>query len=467
MPAGQLHVWMDVMRGVEPIIADYERLFDAWAAGGVDGLVIGPMTFADGAATFDPDPAVYQRLGVPAPPAPAARQPEQRVRLDRALQAAKDRGWQVWLFQPGIGGAPRERAGSPIVDEQARAAWSARSIDTLQHYPMADGGVLDGPEWGYEIAPGHMVRNGHARSNIFDDLPESAAPACAALGYDYRALVAAKDRLAARLHALSDREVARHGGGRGGLLGGFGLFGGDPDLLAWLAFRLASLTACFADIVHTVKTASRPGLRLAAGPRSAAFAPLCGYDLPRLADILDLLLPKHYFWHRGFDGMYGTIARYVETLTAWNPDLSEAGALAVVSSLFGLELPEVASLADFDAGLPRAFFETIVTQETTRVLAATGDPERVVAWVDSGRRPHEGDPMNAGDLGRLLDVAAAAGLRRFIYHHHQNLTAGEWAAISRRCGTPWQTADAPPLTADLVSDPAAMPGYYPPDKPVL
>ena len=108
-----------------------------------------------------------------------------------------------------------------------------------------------------------------------------------------------------------------------------------------------------------------------------------------------------------------------------------------------------------------------MTQETTRVLAATGDPERVVAWVDSGRRPHEGDPLGAGDLGRLLDAAASAGLRHFIYHHHQNLTAGEWAAISRRCGTPWQTADAPPLAPDLVSDPTSMPGYYPPDKPVL
>ena len=467
MPTSPLRVWMDVMRGVEPVIADYERLFDAWGAGGVEGLVIGPLAFADGAATFDPDPGVYQRLGVPVPPAPADHQPERRTRLDRALQAAKDRGWQVWLFQPGSGAALPAGAGSPIVDTLARRAWSARIIDTLQHYPMADGGVLDGPEWGYEIAPGHMVRQGRARSNIFDDLPEATAPACATLGYDYHALVAAQERLAARLHGLSDREAARYGGGHGGLLGGFGLFGGDPDLLAWLAFRLDSLTACFADIVATVKAASRPGLRLAAGPRSAAFAPLCGYDLPRLAGILDLLLPKHYFWHRGFDGMYGTLARYAATLTAWNADLSEAGALAVIESLFGLALPGVGALADFDAGFPPAFFETIVTQETTRVLAATGDPERVVAWVDSGRRPHEGDPMGAGDLGRLLDAAASAGLRRFIYHHHANLTAGEWAIISRHCGTSWQTVDAPPLTSNLASDSAAMPGYYPPDKPVL
>jgi hypothetical protein len=332
---------------------------------------------------------------------------------------------------------------------------------------MADGGVLDGPEWGYEISPWHMVRDGRARSNIFDDLPESAAPACAALGYDYPALVAAKDRLELRLHALSDREVQRHGGRSGGLLGGFGLFGSDPDLLSWLAFRLDSLTACYADLVGTVKAASRPGIKLAAGPRSASFAPLCGYDLRCLADLLDLLLPKHYFWHRGFDGMYGTIGRYVETLIAWNPRLSEAGALAAVSGLFGLDLPDVTCQADLDAGFPSAFFETIVKQETARVLAATGDPDRVVAWVDSGRRPHEGDPVGAGDLARLLDAAAGAGLRRFIYHHHQNMTAGEWAVISRRCGTAWRSQGTPPLTADLVSDSAAMPGYYPPDKPVL
>ena len=64
------------------------------------------------------------------------------------------------------------------------------------------------------------------------------------------------------------------------------------------------------------------------GPRSAAFAPLCGYDFAALAGFIDVLLPKHYFWHRGFDGLYGTVARYVETLCAWNPEMSEPSALA-------------------------------------------------------------------------------------------------------------------------------------------
>ena len=45
---------------------------------------------------------------------------------------------------------------------------------------------------------------------------------------------------------------------------------------------------------------------------------------------MDVLLPKLYIWHRGFDGMVGTVGRYVETLCAWNPLLSEEDALVAV-----------------------------------------------------------------------------------------------------------------------------------------
>jgi hypothetical protein len=104
-----------------------------------------------------------------------------------------------------------------------------------------------------------------------------------------------------------------------------------------------------------------------------------------------VLLPKHYFWHRGFDGMYGTVARYVETLTQWSPGLSESSALAVVGALFGIDLPDVAGLADFDAGFSPEFFERIVIQETERALAATGDPERVGLVSSYERFSHAAD----------------------------------------------------------------------------
>lgn len=439
-----MKLWMDVMRHLEPVIESHEAWFDDWEAGGVDGLVIGPLFFEGGHATFDPDPAVYRSLGVEPPAPPAEPLPEKRRALEKMLDAARSWGWKVWIFQASAGAGP---GGPPtFTDPGTRAAACARMIDTLRHYPQAHGAIMDGPEWGYEIAPGHMDH----RSYLFHDLPEAVAPACAALGYDYQALVAARDRLYARLHALTPAAVERAAGG--GLLGGFQLFGCDPDLVAWLRFRLDSLTEYFRGVRECLDAALSPRRLLGAGPRTAAFAPLCGYDLPRLAEFLDILLVKHYFWHRGFDGMYGSVCRWMETLQEWNPGLGEADALAVIDALFGIRLPGVRSRRAFDAGFPPEFFEQVVTRETRAAIAAVGDPERVVPWVDSGRKPHDGDPITPGDLDRILRASESAGLRRFVYHHHGNLTAGEWAVISALCGRPW----------------AAEPGgYAPPDLPVL
>lgn len=487
-----MNLWMDVMRHLEPVMADHERLFDAWEAGGVDGLVIGPMAFEDKTFTFDANPAVYKRFGVEPPPADTKgslwwKRPDEtaesggapgvpddvaqkRALLEKTLQAAKDRGWQVWLFCPHYGVGPGSK-GPIMVDEQTRVVNAARLVDAMERYPMADGAVLDGPEWGYEIAPFHQ----NERSSIFKDLPESVAEGAKRMGYDYGRMVAAKDRLFARMHALTDRDIAIWGGGGmggGGFLGGFGLLGNDPGLAEWLAFRLDSLTETYGQLRELVDAKAERQIKLAAGPRSAAWSSLCGYDYGRLGGILDVMLCKHYFWHRGFDGLYGTVARYVQTLTEWSPGLSEEGALRFVTALFGIELPGVRSLRDFDRGFQQEFFDTIVVRETERAIAAMGDAEKVCPWVDAGRKPHDGEPFTAYDLDRMLEAAGKAGLRRFLYHHHGNLTPGEWAVISARCGkggaeAGWQSTTSPIPSLEGYAAAGSMPGYYPPDLKIL
>jgi hypothetical protein len=333
----------------------------------------------------------------------------------------------------------------------------------MEQYPMADGAVLDGPEWGYEVAPFHQDH----RSYIFNDLQPDVAEGAARMGYDYRRMVAAKDRLFTRMHNLSDRDLQIWGGEAGGFLGAFGLLGNDPGLAEWLAFRLDSVTETYRRIRELIDAHARRPVLLAAGPRSAAWSSLCGYDYGRLGGILDVMLCKHYFWHRGFDGMYGTVARYVQTLTEWNPGLSERSALQFVTALFGLELPGIASLADFDRGFPQEFFDGVVVRETERAIAAMGDPERVCPWIDAGRKPHGGDPFTAHDLDRTLEAAGRAGLRRVLYHHHGNLTPGEWAVISARCGQRWQSTTTPRPGLEGYAASRSMPGYHPPDLPIL
>ena len=135
----------------------------------------------------------------------------------------------------------------------------------------------------------------------------------------------------------------------------------------------------------------------------------------------------------------GTVYRYSQTLLEWNTGISVTDTLDVMQALFGIVLPSVSAtiMLDFESALNPEFFEQVVTQETRRALAAVDDPERIVPWLDTGRFPHDGDPMSARDLKMLLDAAEAAGLRRFNYHHQGNLSPGEWVVISDKCGTRW------------------------------
>ena len=222
--------------------------------------------------------------------------------------------------------------------------------------------------------------------------------------------------------------------------------------MAWLAFRVESLTGYFRQIREGLADGLDRKVKLGCGPRSAAFAPLCGYDFAQLAQFMDFLLPKHYFFHRGFDGFIGTVHRYCETLCEWNPKLEVADALSVVEALFGIVMPGVEDMVGFESALNPEFFEQVVTLETKRALAAVDDPNRIVPWLDTGRFPHDGDPMSARDLQMLLDTAEAAGLQRFNYHHQGNLSPGEWVVISNKCGTRWD-----PRTS----------AYEPPDELVL
>src|SRR5205814_371224 len=106
-----------------------------------------------------------------------------------------------------------------------------------------------------------------------------------------------------RLHRLSDATVARHA--TGGVLGGLGFFGYDAAVPEWLLFRMDAQLAFVQGLRdHLDGTGKR--YKLGMGPRTASFGAMAGYDVARLAGPLDYLLPKHYFWHRGYDGMYGS-----------------------------------------------------------------------------------------------------------------------------------------------------------------
>lgn len=449
-PAPKLTAWMYMIYPLEQWLDDYVRTLDAWEDGGVRGLVIGPLVFfkevprfdftyarpGEKIPTFPADPKIYQKYGLD-PPAPTTRDLKKEKQLQGIVENAAARGWDVLFFGPGQTGRRRSFEQDPF----GALTLAAGIEDTMRAFPRAKGVVIDGGgEHHYELAFHH--------GGELLEIRDSEKPLIQYLGMDMARMERGIAHLRERMHSLTPSMVRYYAAG--GMLGGLDLFDLNEDALYWLRSR-QEVT------MQTVKAYRKQIDGLASKAkfgtitRATSFSLLTTQDYQRIHPYFDYLFHKHYFWNHGFDGMYGTIARWVQTIGAWNPGLSEQDCFAAVQCWLGLKLPGVKSLADLnDKGFPDEFFSEVVTSETRRALAAVGNPDKVIAWVSTGRNPHAGDPMPAHDLYRILTTSQSAGLKRFIYHPDLNLGAAEWSVISELCGKPWH------------EDPN---GYWPADTP--
>ena len=423
-----MECWIRV-NNCEDWISNYKRIVDAWEDGGVRGIALGHLSFrqADGSSirTFSPDPKVYESYGV-SPPPEGPHDPEKEKILHETLDDAASRGWHIMLFEDAVaagGGLP------PDEDPYGEVGFAATVQDLMNAYPQAHGIILDGSgEQRYELAWRH-------RGELFEIL-EGERQRFTNLGFDIDRMERGMAHLRQRFHNLTPDLVRYHA--PGGMLAGLVLFDLNEDALYWLRARQETAMGALATLRKAVDKVDRK-VELGCIPRTAAFSSLTGQNLQQMASYFDYILPKHYFWHRGFDGMYGTIQRWVQKFLEWNPSLSEEDGLALTKSLFGLELPGVHSLPDLEMGFPEEFFSKVVYNETRRALEAIQDDDKVICWVSTGRSPHGGDAMTARDLYGILQASKDAGLKRFIFHpEHPDLGAPEWHVISRMCGNPWQ-----------------------------
>ncbi len=421
-----MEAWIFVANPLERYLDDYQRIFDAWDEGGVRGIVVGSLSFAneDGTRvpTFRSDPAVYKSFGV-SPPTEGPRDPEKEKRFQAMLDNAAARGWHIMTFYVGGGGGNRPLEEDP----HGVVGYAANAQDTMNALPQAHGFILDGPgEQHYELAF-------HHGGELLEIRPGSEQR-FTALGLDVDRMQRGIEHLRTSLHQLTPEAVRYQAGG--GMLAGLQLFDINEDVLYWLRARrqmaLGSMEAISAQLPQLNRKIELGGI-----PRTAAFSSLTGQDYHQMANYFDYIFPKHYYWHRGFDGLYGTVARWVQRLVEWNPSLSEADGLAVVRSLFGIELPGVHSLLDMEMGFSPEFFSQLVYGETERALEAIGQ-DKTICWVSTGRAPHAGDAMTARDLYGILDASRRAGLKRFLFHPDPDMGVAEWRVISDMCGTLWQ-----------------------------
>jgi hypothetical protein len=376
--------WIFMHSPLERWMNDYKRIFDAWHEGGVRGIAIGYMNFVqpDGSTipSYQADPKVYQAYGLTPPPVTPRDAGKEKL-LHAMLDDARRRNWEVLIF-----GSIRGGGGKTVQEDPYGAlSYGAGVQDMMNAYPQAHGVIIDGAgEHHYELAFHH--------GGELLELRQWQRQRYAALGMDVPRMEKGIERLRTRLHNLTPSLVRYHR--PAGLLAGMALFDLQEDTLYWLRMRQEATMGYFAAIRAQIDKLNRK-VKLATIPRAPTFSVLTTQDYQRMHPYFDYVFPKHYFWHRGFDGMYGTIARWVQKIQEWNPGLSEEDCFAVVKAWFGIELPGVKSLAGMELGFTDEFFEKVVHTETRRALDAIGDENKVIAWVSTGRSPHAGDSRGA------------------------------------------------------------------------
>lgn len=415
--------WVFAFNPLERYMVDPKRVFDAWEDAGVRGLVVGRMFFMGDDGEMIPayrqNPAAYRRFGQEAPE-PEAFDADKERALARMFDDVKARGWPLFIFG---GGGP------------------AQVQSLIDRYPQVDGVIIDGPgENHYELAKHHGGELLELRPHEVTQFGE--------LGLDVDRLQRGIGKLRESFRLLTPDRVRYHAGG--GTLGSMLLFDLDEDGLYWLRARQERSVCMWRDQRADLDKVDRH-VQMGGIPRITTWSSLTGQNYHRMPEFFDFIYPKHYYWHRGFDGMYGTVQRWVMKFREWNPSLTEEDGFALMKSLFGLDLPGVNSLYDLEMGFPEEFYTQVVQGETRRALAATGDPERTIFWVSTGRYPHAGDPMPAYDLEGILQATKDAGGTRVLYHPDPDPGPSEWTVLSNLCGKPWtQSRD----------------GYWPPDSHV-
>ena len=424
----------------EEWISNYEGIFDAWEDGGVRGIAVGRLGFPreDGASirTYGPNPKVYESFGVSPPPEQPRDLAKEKV-FNQILDNAASRGWRTMFFDVprGAGSLPPEQ------DPYGEAWFAATSQDLMNAYPQVDGIIMDCPgEQHYELATHNVgelleLREGGSETHLGFDLRRGERERFEVLGFDVGRIERGIAHLRARFHNLTP-DLVRYDA-PGGLLAGLRLFDLNEDALYWLRARQQTADDSMSAMRRAIDRVDRKVV-LGGIPRTATFSALTAQDYRHMARCYDYVFPKHYYWNRGIDGLYGTIARWVAQLLKWNPSLTEADCFAVIKSVFGLELPGIHSQLDLELGFPDEFFSETVYNETRRALEAIQDVDKVICWISTGRRPHGGDAMSARELQGILQASKDAGLERFMFHPDPDLGAPEWHLLSRTCGNPWR-----------------------------
>ncbi len=359
---------------------------------------------------FDPLPELYKGLPWQAPGVPSHLKTE-AARLKDALSTGVGKGFKLYFADDksnfiGLPSARLNLNAGHLCDPQLPLFTAARAVDTLRWFPGFTGLITDGQNYRWEIKPGHP-------DDIFAeplDFPNTRN-FCDANGLSIRRVLDGRDRFQERLHTLTPAPVRDFAANRQGAFGFAEWWAEAPDMLEWALFKLLSVEDTIARTFRAVK-AKAPGLQVGVSARMSAIATISGHNARHVQQWADFQLPKEYWWHGGVAGMRGTASAWVETLMDWNRGLSEDEASSWFAAAFDYRVTSGYPVSKYATEAPDEFFDVTVRDQTRKMIAGCGGPERFVPWVS---QEHGGKWVSPSEMRRLLQVMSEEGATRYCF----------------------------------------------------
>ncbi len=379
-------------------------------------------------AAYAPDRGLYDGLTFSPPDLPDHMTSES-TKLKLALRKATERGFGIWLMDDkgyflfgGFGDGTQRKALACVNDPDLAGYAVQRARDTCSNFPGGSGMILDGPDFKWEIKPGH-------RDDMF--VEECGCRHCVrvaeSLGFGYEHVLEGRDAFKARLQNLSPQIVDDQLANRGGLFGGLDWWLEEPATADWMRYKATVIeqhVRAICDGIHEYM----PDMKVATSSRMPALAPITGHVVRRKMAFSDIEMPKLYWWYGGVAGFRGTVANWVDTLVEWNAGLTREKALDWFSAAFDVPMPSDYQPSEYGEEATDAWFDTTVDDQIRKMLAQTGGPERFVPWV--GLEHFGSKWVTPSELRRLLQRMEAQGVQRYAYFVYNSVTPEIWSVIT-------------------------------------
>ncbi len=384
-------------------------------------------------AAYNPNPELYEGLDW-APPEMPDSVKSQQDDLRAALQMGVAKGFKLYTtddkgyflhggFGTGRLNSDAAKRTPSVTDPDGPAMTAARARDTIANFPEITGLLLDGPDFKWEIRPGH-------RDDMWVEPIDTPANRDFAQRHDidFEKVLDGRSRFQDFLSSFTADSARSFVEEHRGALADHDWWSSQPDFSDWYSFKQSAVEWSVRTSYTAVKS-SLPDLQVGNSSRLPFAAPLTGHNLHRKQDYIDFQMPKEYWWAEGVAGFRGTVVNWVETLVDWNDGLDEDLASELFSGMFGYPMPGDYPVSSYSDEATDEWFSTSVRDQTLKMLEGSGDSERFIPWV--GLEHFGSKWLTPSELDRLLAEMRKCGATRYCYFVYNSMSEDYWSVIRK------------------------------------